>query len=240
VNWRKYRVGVACAAQRAELVSRRRIVRCCACIRTSACSRQPARDALTCVSRRDHAAVTDAAAAAGIFAGEDDSDGAGPAAPTEADLALVANLKRVCDDEASLLEAARKACKRKWAPGEKPVLEFHIGPTGAGKSRTVMESYPDAFLWYTCNGGNSIWMDNYDGELIIVLDEFRGELPFNMAKVIFGYQPCTFQTKGGPTVQVLAKKFVFTSTAEPDQWYDDPAGEWARRVREFGVFVRYS
>jgi hypothetical protein len=51
------------------------------------------------------AAVTDAAAAAGIFADEDDSDGAGPAAPTEADLALVANLKRVRDDEAALLEA---------------------------------------------------------------------------------------------------------------------------------------
>jgi hypothetical protein len=39
---------------------------------------------------------------------------------------------------------------------------------------------------------------------------------------------------------VLAKKFVFTSTTEPVLWYDDPLGEWARRIREFGVFVRYS
>lgn len=45
--------------------------------------------------------------------------------------------------------------------------------------------------------------------------------------------------KGDPDVQVMAKKFVFTSTTEPELWYDDPEGEWARRIREFGVKIYY-
>jgi hypothetical protein len=187
-----------------------------------------------------HEAAASVAAAAAAAAAGIDADAAGPSAPTEVDVARELNIKRVRDDEEELREQIRLSGKRVYAPGEKPVLEFHIGDTGAGKSRTVFALYPDAFFWYPSNGGSSTFIDGYKGEPVIILDEFRGEIAFNQAKVLFGFQPCTFQTKGGPTLQVLAKKFVFTSTTEPVLWYDDPLGEWARRIREFGVFVRYS
>jgi hypothetical protein len=125
-----------------------------------------------------------------------------------------------------------------FEPGEKPVLEFHLGPTGSGKSRAVFEKYPDEFYWCLA-GGSAVWPNDYKGELIIVFDDYRGELPFPSINQLCSFMRCSFQSKGGPEVQVMAKKFVFTSTTEPELWYDDPEGEWARRIREFGVKIYY-
>ena len=72
----------------------------------------------------------------------------------------------------------------------------------------------------------------------IVLDEFYGGLEFVPLRVLCGFAQCSFQVKGG-IAQVLAKTFVFTSTTEPSTWYEDPRGDWARRIAEFGTFVRY-
>jgi hypothetical protein len=155
------------------------------------------------------AASAAAAAAAGVTSDADDGAATGPSAPpqpSQVDVVREINLKRVHDDEEEVREMRRKAGKREYAPGEKPVLEFHIGPTGTSKTRAVFDKYksPEAFHWYPSNGGHAVWMDGYEGHGIIVLDEYRGEVPFNHAKFIFGFQPCTFQTKGGPTLQVLA------------------------------------
>jgi len=128
--------------------------------------------------------------------------------------------------------------KRKYEGDERPVLEFHIGPTGSGKSKTVFEKYPDAYAWSIDNGGGSTWISNYNGEDVIILDEFRGELRFKALKELCGWNPYSFQSKYGD-VQILAKKFVFTSTTHPNEWYVDREGEWARRVAEFGVEYKY-
>jgi hypothetical protein len=130
----------------------------------------------------------------------------------------------------------------RWAAVEEvPVLEFHIGPSGSGKTHAVMERYKDAYWWYCANGGSACWLDGYEGEEVIVFDEFRGELPFAFASMLFSCQQRTFRRKGEPDVQVLAKKFVFTSTVDPLEWYPDDAHRaWARRVADFGVTVAYS
>ncbi len=69
-------------------------------------------------------------------------------------------------------------------------------------------------------------------------DEMYGQIPFNMLKRICGFAPCVYQVKGG-AVQVLAKKFVFTSTVPPERWYPDERGEWKRRINEFGIKIDY-
>jgi hypothetical protein len=129
--------------------------------------------------------------------------------------------------------------KRKFADGEVPKLEFHIGASGTNKSRTVFAKYPDAYCLPIGNGGNSIWFDGYDGEEVIIINEYSGELPFNMIKQLCDWYPFSVQTKGG-TVGIMAKTIVFTSTTGPEEWYpQDFKGEWKRRVAEFGTTYKY-
>ena len=164
---------------------------------------------------------------------------AAAAVPSRADHVLAINLKRVRDDDAALKEATRRSSRRKYSAGESPCLEFHIGPTGAGKSKAVSAKYAQAYRFDVSNGGNSEWLDGYQGEDTIVMDEFRGELSFKSIKMMCGWDPCTFQVKGS-MVNVLAKKFVFTSTQPPERWYEDPDKEWERRIDNFGTIYRYS
>jgi hypothetical protein len=50
------------------------------------------------------------------------------------------NLERVRRD----LEVLRRGSKRKFLDGERPIVEVHFGATGSGKTRAVLEKYPDA------------------------------------------------------------------------------------------------
>ncbi len=83
-----------------------------------------------------------------------------------------------------------------------------------------------------------MWLDGYKGEDTIMLDEFHGGLDFLAIRALCGFAPVSFQVKGG-MMQVLAKKFVFTSTRAPETWYEDALGEWARRIAEFGNIISY-
>jgi len=131
--------------------------------------------------------------------------------------------------------------KRVYNDGERPELEFHIGASRTGKSRAVFAKYPEAYVANFDNGGNSNWFDGYDGEEIIIFDEYCGQLPLTSIKRMCDWYPYAMQTKGG-TVGILAKKFIFTSCVPPDQWYwdRDHNDEWKNRVAEFGKIYKYS
>jgi hypothetical protein len=53
---------------------------------------------------------------------------------------VVHGLERVRRD----LEVLRRGSKRKFLDGERPIVEMHFGATGSGKTRAVLEKYPDA------------------------------------------------------------------------------------------------
>lgn len=45
--------------------------------------------------------------------------------------------------------------------------EYHWGVSGAGKSHYVRTTYPEAFI-----KSNDIWWDGYDGEEVVIIEEF--------------------------------------------------------------------
>ena len=56
---------------------------------------------------------------------------------------------------------------------------------------------------------------------------------------MFDTAPCKWQVKHKAPVTVMAKKVVFTSVCPPWELFDDPRGEWRRRIRDYGHIVRH-
>lgn len=99
-------------------------------------------------------------------------------------------------------------------PRNHPVEVIVIqGPTGTGKSRYALENFPVAYWKQRSN-----WWDNYQDHETVILDEFYGWIPYDMLLRICDRYPLLVETKGGQT-NFVAKKIVFTTNQNPENWY---------------------
>lgn len=130
------------------------------------------------------------------------------------------SIEDVADNEFDLwvryYRAFEKYSTLKTKPRNHPV-EVHIayGPTGTGKSKWAMETYPNAY-WKQ----RSKWWDGYFKHETVVIDEFYGWLPFDLLLRLLDRYPLLVETKGGQ-VQFVAKTIVITSNTPPNKWYDE-------------------
>jgi len=102
--------------------------------------------------------------------------------------------------------------KRTW----KTRVIVYYGVAGSGKSYTVQQlAGPDA---YFKPGGNK-WFNAYEGQEIVVFDEFRGNW-FDLSTFlrIMDAYPCAVETKGG-IVEFVARTLYITSNVAPESWY---------------------
>lgn len=105
------------------------------------------------------------------------------------------------------------------------------GPTGTGKSKWALETFPNAYWKQRSN-----WWDGYCGQETVIIDEFYGWLPFDLCLRLCDRYPLLVETKGG-NVQFVAKRIIFTSNALPSSWWKNcyfPS--FARRVDEWHIF----
>ena len=125
-----------------------------------------------------------------------------------------------------------------------PKVVLLIGPSGSGKSRWVQRVYPRRYRMTFGNGGNSAWFDGYNGEEVIELSEFRGQLQLAFMLDLLDRYELKVQTKGG-TTQCISTTIVITSNDEPSEWYplmegrDEKLKPLLRRIEEFGSRPRF-
>lgn len=93
------------------------------------------------------------------------------------------------------------------------VVVLH-GPSGCGKSRWAHERWPEA---YTKDPTND-WWDGYQGEEVVIFDEFYGGMRHDAMLKIMDRYPLRVQIKGG-YVNFSAKLVIITSNADPREWY---------------------
>jgi hypothetical protein len=90
------------------------------------------------------------------------------------------------------------------------------GVTGAGKTRAVYDQYPDL---YEAPIGDTLWFDGYDGQKVVLFDEFDGEMPLNaLKKVADNFYVRKVPCKGG-FKWLNPDKIIFTSNSHPGSWY---------------------
>lgn len=119
---------------------------------------------------------------------------------------------------------------------EAPVVTVLHGKTGTGKSKLAREMCPDEpFIWHP---QQMQWFDGYCGQKQVILEEFRGQLPFGMILSLLDRYDCAVQVKGG-MVQFCATQIVITSPLPPTDWYssekllqNDSIDQLLRRISE--------
>lgn len=93
-----------------------------------------------------------------------------------------------------------------------------IGEPGIGKTRRAFEMYPDLYQVSIPHKKGQLWFDNYDGQDVILIDDFYGEIQYSlMLRLLDGYR-MQVQTKGG-FVNKNWTKVIITSNDHPEEWY---------------------
>jgi len=92
------------------------------------------------------------------------------------------------------------------------------GGAETGKTRDAyLKYYPEIpyYLWKPSNGN---WFDGYDGQEKMIIDEFRGTMPWADLLGLLDRNEFRAQYKGG-FVQIQTRIFIITSPLPPTLWY---------------------
>ncbi len=105
------------------------------------------------------------------------------------------------------------------------------GDTETGKTRTAWELYPDLYD-LPIQQGRSMWFNGYEGEKVVLFDEFEGEMPLTSLLRILDRYALKVPTKGG-YVQLVADIIIVTSNSHPREWYT-----WEGRENKEAALMR--
>lgn len=97
-------------------------------------------------------------------------------------------------------------------------VTVYYGPPGTGKThRAFVENATDCFILRRGNSG--VWFDGYDQQKVLIIDDFKGWIPFQQLLNLLDKYPMCCEIKGG-MVWAHWTKVIITSNHHPDEWYD--------------------
>jgi hypothetical protein len=133
------------------------------------------------------------------------------------------------------LERIEEIVLRKKFRTEMPVTKWYWGPTGAGKSHIAFQHWDSNDCYKFSHRDNGFW-NNYTGQRKLVINEFRGEIPFAELLEICDKWPYDCKRKGKSSIPLLATEIIITSCDRPENIYkhslsdNDKIGQLLRRI----------
>lgn len=116
-----------------------------------------------------------------------------------------------------------------------PDVRVYFGPTGTGKTRRVhWETGGNHWTADPPGKGGTPWFDGYDGDKVVLLDDYSGEYNIHFFKRLLDRYPMTVQVKGGYSAWSPTTIYI-TSNTHPNMWYADHP-----QVDRDAVFRRYT
>ncbi len=95
-----------------------------------------------------------------------------------------------------------------------------VGPPGTGKTHYARTKYPKAWLMSNQNG--TLWFDTYDGEEVVIMDDFDGRgSAVRLSMLLRLLHDWTERVPiKGSFVFWEPKKIIITTNLHPHDWYD--------------------
>lgn len=138
------------------------------------------------------------------------------------------------------INTTRQTLRNEWYKKEyrQLTVTYLWGKTGVGKTRSIMEKYGYDKVYHVTNYRNPF--DQYDGQDVILFDEFRSSLPIaDMLKYLDGYPlmlPCRFSDRVACFTQVYVVSNIPMEKQYPDIQNYEPE-TWRAWIRRFNNIV---
>lgn len=120
-------------------------------------------------------------------------------------------------EEKLVYEEDKVRARKQYDDGMAPEVHVRWGPPGTGKTRKIFEEHTDIYE-PTIRKCGTHWWTGYQGEDVILLDEFNGQIPIRDFLRLIDRYPFSMETKGGH-VWRLATKIYICSNTPPEEWY---------------------
>jgi len=146
-------------------------------------------------------------------------------------------LKDLIEEDATDIELAEKACKtfarhlpfvdryrqllikEKFGKTRRLDLEvtYIYGATGLGKTRWVMDTYGDGNV-YRITDYDDFPFDNYDGEDVVVFEEFRSQIKIDKMLNYLDIYPLRLRARYNNKIACFTKVFIVTNWKPSEQY----------------------
>lgn len=125
-------------------------------------------------------------------------------------------------------------------PRPQPMVYWFTGPSGSGKTRFARDLCDRrGWSYYVKQPEFGKWYDNYNGQDVIIFDDFDCEQSLGEMLRLIDYGPLQFEVKGGVR-PVETFRFIFTLHRPYNECYigHEKHADWCRRIEEYGVYTR--
>lgn len=100
---------------------------------------------------------------------------------------------------------------------------WYYGKTGTGKSHRAIQPYEikDRYIAPNDNG----WFDGYTQQKVFILNDFRGEIPYNQMLQLVDKWPYSLKRRGREPIPFISELVIITSSLPPELVYHNRQNE---------------